>query len=75
MTSDFSSSFTVHNFFTYWVKKFQENREVETSIAMRISVVLELRELYPDKLTITSNVQFTFESTKYGTRNANDHNI
>lgn len=30
---------------------------------------------YPDKLTITSNVQLTFGSTKYGTRNANDNNI
>jgi len=29
----------------------------------------------PDKLTITSNVQFTFGSTKYGTHNANDRNI
>lgn len=29
----------------------------------------------PDKLTITSNVQFTFESTKYGTHNADDNNI
>ena len=29
----------------------------------------------PDKLTITSNVQFTFGSTKYGTHNADDHNI
>lgn len=29
----------------------------------------------PAELTITSNGQFTFGSTKYGSRNANDHNI
>ena len=33
------------------------------------------QEENPVELTVTSNVQFTFGSTKYGTRNANDHNI
>ena len=58
MMPDFSSSFSGHNFFTHWVKKFQVNQEAETSVAMRVSEALEIREFHGFRYKVKHRADF-----------------